>query len=148
MCSNSGKVWKVCLNDMKYLIDTNICIYIMNRRPVEVIGRFYRFEAGEIGISSITVSELRYGVEKSVHIQKNRQRLSDFLLPFEVLDYDEASADSYGKIRAALEKRGKTIGPLDMLIAAQALSRNLILVTNNETEFRRVAGLRVENWTK
>lgn len=131
---------------MKYLIDTNICIYVMNRHPPEVVDRFRQHDIGEIGVSSVTVSELMYGAEKSAHSEKNRLRLSEFLRPFTVIAYDETAAVVYGTIRADLEKRGRLIGPLDTLIAAHALSLNLILVTNNEKEFQRVSGLRVENW--
>ncbi len=133
---------------MKYLIDTNICIYIMNKRPAKVIKKFRQFEMGEIGTSTITVSELQYGVTKSEHREVNQQRLQEFLAPLEILNYDGMAAKAYGDIRFQLEKSGQPIGPLDLLIAAHALSRNLILVTNNETEFRRIENLKVENWTK
>lgn len=133
---------------MKFLIDTNICIYIINRRPPEVILKFRRFDAGEIGVSAITVSELAYGAEKSAHQKENRRRLEAFLMPFEVLPYDDASASAYGSIRTDLEKSDRVIGPLDMLIAAHAVSQERVLVTNNEDEFRRVPGLIVENWAK
>jgi tRNA(fMet)-specific endonuclease VapC len=131
---------------MKYLIDTNICIYIMNKRPAKVIQKLKHLEVGEIGLSAITVSELQYGVAKSTRRDLNRQRLNDFMAPFEILTYDELAAEVYGDIRIQLEKSGQTIGPLDMLIAAHAFSRNLILVTNNETEFKRIESLKVENW--
>ncbi len=131
---------------MKYLIDTNICIYIMNKRPAKVIKKFKHFEVGEIGLSTITVSELQYGVAKSNQRELNRQRLNEFITPLEILSYDEFAAEAYGNIRIQLEKSGQPIGPLDTLIAAHARSRNLILVTNNETEFKRVEDLKVENW--
>lgn len=131
---------------MKYLIDTNICIYIMNERPAEVIRRFKQFELGEIGISTITVSELQYGVAKSIHREKNQQRLEEFIAPLEVLTYDEIAARAYGDIRLRLEKCGHPIGPLDLLIAAQAVSRNLVVVTNNDKEFKRIKALKLENW--
>ena len=131
---------------MKHMLDTNICIYIMNRRPLEVIRRFKQFDVGDIGISSITVSELYYGVNKSQNPEKNLQRLTDFLMPFDVIPYDEDAANVYGRIRVQLQRQGQLIGPMDLLIAAHALSRDLILVTNNDREFRRVAGLTVENW--
>ena len=133
---------------MKYLIDTNICIYIMNRRPKELINKFRQFEPGEIGVSTITVSELQYGISKSRHRKMNKIRLEEFLTPLEILNYDEEAAEAYGDIRFQLEKRGRPIGPLDMLIAAQAASRRLILVTNNDKEFKRIKKLEVENWTK
>lgn len=130
---------------MKYLLDTNICIYLINERPKKVLAHFKRHSLGDIGISSITASELAFGVAKSAS-SKNSAALEAFLLPLNVVDYDAGAAMIYGDIRATLEKQGKTIGPLDMLIAASALSRQLILVTNNEKEFRRVSKLKVENW--
>jgi tRNA(fMet)-specific endonuclease VapC len=133
---------------MKYLVDTNICIYIMNRRPKGVVQRFKQFEVGDVGISTITVSELQYGVAKSVHRKDNHQRLEQFMAPLEILAYDEMATGAYGDIRYHLEKNGQLIGPLDVLIAAHALSRNLILVTNNDKEFKRIKNLRVENWAK
>ena len=131
---------------MKYLIDTNICIYIMNKRPIEVIRKFKQFELGEIGISTITVSELQYGVSKSTHRKKNQRRLEEFLAPLEIIPYDQPAANVYGDIRFQLEKRGEPIGPLDLLIAAHAVSRDLIIITNNDKEFKRIKSLKVENW--
>ena len=131
---------------MKYLIDTNICIYIINKRPARFIEKFRQFELGEIGISTITASELQYGVSKSIHRKKNQKRLEQFMAPFEILAYDEMAAKAYGDIRFHLEENGQPIGPLDVLIAAHALSRNLVLVTNNDQEFKRVKNLQVENW--
>ncbi len=133
---------------MKYLIDTNICIYIMNKRPAEVIKKFKKFDLGEIGISTITISELEYGVAQSTHREKNQQRLNEFIAPLEILTYNEIAARTYGDIRFHLEKRGQSIGPLDLLIAAHALSHNLILATNNDKEFKRIRKLKVENWSK
>ena len=130
---------------MKYLLDTNICIYLINERPKKVLAHFKRHSLGDIGISSITASELAFGVARSAS-SKNSVALEAFLLPLNVVDYDAAAAMIYGDIRATLERQGKTIGPLDMLIAASALSRQLILVTNNEKEFRRISKLKVENW--
>ena len=133
---------------MKYLIDTNICIYIMNKRPPAVIKKFKRFELGEIGISTITVSELQYGVSKSNHRKKNADRLEEFLAPLEMLTYDQMAARVYGDIRFQLENLGQPVGPLDLLIAAHAISRDLVLITNNEREFKRIKRLKVENWAK
>ena len=132
---------------MKYLIDTNICIYIMNKRPAGVIKKFKQFDLGEVGISTITVSELQYGVAKSTHRNENQQRLEQFIAPLDILPYDEMAAGAYGDIRFQLDKNGQPIGPLDLLIAAHALSQNLILVTNNDKEFKRIKSLKVENWT-
>ena len=131
---------------MKYLVDANICIYIMNKRPAEVIRKFKQFELGEIGLSTISVSELQYGVAKSTHHKKNQQRLEEFIAPLQILPYDEMAARAYGEIRFRSEKSGQPIGPFDLLIAAQALSRKLVLVTNNDKEFKRIKNLIVENW--
>ncbi|MFZ0548233.1 MAG: type II toxin-antitoxin system VapC family toxin [Candidatus Promineifilaceae bacterium] len=131
---------------MKYSLDTNICIYIINKRPATIIAKFAQFEPYEIGISAIVVSELQYGVAKSSHPEKNQERLDAFLAPFQILPYDESAAQVYGTIRATLEKTGQPIGREDLLIAAHALANALTLVTNNEQEFLRVPQLKVENW--
>ncbi|MCI5208283.1 MAG: type II toxin-antitoxin system VapC family toxin [Candidatus Electrothrix sp. ATG2] len=131
---------------MNFLLDTDICIYLINKRPPSVISRFKQYRPGDIGISVITVSELEYGVAKSVRQKENQQRLDAFLAPFDLLSYTAEAVRTYGTIRADLEKRGKVIGPLDMLIAAQALTEELTLVTKNEREFKRIPGIRIENW--
>ncbi len=133
---------------MKYLLDTNICIYIIKKKPAKVIEHFKIYRPGDIGISSISVSELNFGVEKSSKPEINKIALAEFLQPLIVIDYTKEDADSYGKIRTELEKKGTPIGSMDLLIAAQAISNGLILVTNNESEFRRVKGIKLENWTK
>jgi len=133
---------------MRYLIDTNICIYIINQHPVEVIKKFKQINVGDIGVSSITVSELQYGVSKSGCREKNQQRLNEFLLPMRILAFDENAAKCYGDIRYQLERQGQIIGPLDLLIAAHAISEQLIMVTNNDKEFRRIQNLTVENWAE
>ncbi len=133
---------------MNYLIDTNICIYVMNKRPPEVIQKFKNTEIGQIGISSITVSELYYGVSKSNLQTQNANRLEEFLTPFEILSYDENASKFYGAIRSQLESQGSVIGPLDILIAAHALSNDLVIVTNNEKEFNRIESLKIENWAR
>ena len=133
---------------MKYLIDTNICIYIMNNHPPEMFEKFKHVGVGEVGISSISISELYYGAFKGTKIKQNIQRLEEFLFPFEVLKYDENASREYGRIRSLLEKKGQVIGPLDMLIAAHAMSNKLIVITNNIKEFERINSLRVENWVK
>lgn len=130
---------------MKYLLDTNICIYIINTRPPEVIERFRRESIGEIGLSSISAAELAYGVEKSGS-EKNRRALEKFLAPLEVVAFDESVFRQYGRLRANLERQGQVIGSTDMLIAAHALALGAVLVTNNTREFERVAGLHLENW--
>lgn len=133
---------------IRYLLDTNICIYIMNRRPIEIIHKFKQFNVGDIGISTITVSELQYGAVKSKNPKLNIQRVEEFLTPLEILPYDHNAANFYGEIRHNLETKGEIIGPLDLLIAAHALSNDIILVTNNEKEFQRVNNLRIENWVQ
>lgn len=130
---------------MKYLLDTDICIYLINERPKGVLARFRRHAVGEIGVSTITVSELAYGVARTGSA-RNRAALDAFVLPLEIAAYDLAAALRYGEVRAELARRGQPIGPLDTQIAAHALSLGVTLVTNNEREFRRVTGLRVENW--
>lgn len=132
---------------MEYLLDTNICIYIIKRRPPQVLERFRSRNLGEIGISAITVAELSYGVQKSQRVAQNQVALEQFLLPLALLEFDEAAALTYGKIRAELERQGNPIGSLDLLIAAQALNRGITLVTNNRGEFERVDGLAIENWS-
>ncbi len=133
---------------MKYLLDTNICIYIIKQKPKKVIEKFIDHKPGDIFISSITVSELNYGVEKSSKAVENMVALKEFLQPLVVIDYDENDASIYGSIRTDLERRGSPIGAMDLLIASQAVSRDLVLVTNNEKEFKRIKNLSIENWAK
>lgn len=133
------------MNRLRYLLDTNICIYIINRRPPGVFERFEGLLAGQVGISSITGAELAYGVEKSGS-KRNRAALDKFLAPLDILPFDEAAMRRYGVLRSGLERGGTPIGSLDQLIAAHALSLDVVLVTNNVREFRRVAGLRLDNW--
>lgn len=130
---------------MKFLLDTNICIYIINERPKRVLDRFQRHSVSDIGISSVTAAELAFGVAKSRSL-KNRAALETFLLPINVAPFDLAAAFIYGDLRAELERRGQPIGPLDLQIAAHAISLEAILITNNEREFKRVPGLKVQNW--
>lgn len=120
----------------------------MNQHPSEVIQKFKNTEIGQIGISTITVSELNYGAAKSKYQKQNLKRLAEFLTPFEILPYDEPASNYYGIIRSQLESEGNVIDPLDMLIASHALSKDLILVTNNEKEFLRIKSLKVENWAR
>lgn len=133
---------------MEYLLDTNICVYIIKRKPINVFAKFKELSIGSVGISSITLAELHYGIEKSLFPDKNREALEKFLTPIEIIDFGFEASNEYGKIRAELERKGTPIGPLDMLIAAHAKSLNVILVTNNEREFERVTNLKIENWTK
>ncbi len=133
---------------MKYMLDTNICIYIIKQKPQAVIERFLQTEISQIGISSITLSELFFGVSKSSKPDQNKIALAQFIAPLEILPYDDQAAHCYGDLRAYLERQGKPIGSLDMLIAAHALSINSTLVTNNEKEFIRIPKLRIDNWIK
>jgi tRNA(fMet)-specific endonuclease VapC len=128
------------------MLDTNICIYIIKQKPPNVIERFYQTEISEISISSITLSELFYGVSKSSKPEQNRIALTQFIAPLEILSYDDEAAQYYGELRVNLEKQCRPIGSLDMLIAAHALSATCVLVTNNEKEFTRVPKLKIENW--
>ena len=130
---------------MKYLLDTDTCIYLINERPKRALARFRRHAVGDIGVSTVTVSELAYGVAKTGSA-RNRAALEAFLLPLEIAAYDLSAALRYGEVRSDLSRRGQPIGPLDTMIAAHALSLGTALVTNNEHEFRRVKGLAVENW--
>lgn len=129
-----------------YLLDTNICIYIIKRKPESVFARFRELQPGTVGISSITLAEMQYGIEKSSKPGQNRQALHQFLLPLEIIGFNSMAAVEYGKIRTSLEKKGLPIGSLDMLIAAHAKSLGSVLVTNNMKEFDRVTDLNVENW--
>ncbi len=133
---------------MKFMLDTNICIYIIKQKPSGAIERFYQTDISEIGISSITLSELLYGVSKSSKPEQNQIALTQFIAPLDILSYDDEAAQYYGELRANLENQGKPIGSLDMLIAAHALSTNCVLVTNNEKEFNRVPKLKIDNWVK
>jgi tRNA(fMet)-specific endonuclease VapC len=127
------------------LLDTNTCIYIINNRPPNVLERFRKYKAGEVGISSIAASELAYGVAKSGSV-KNRTALEMFLAPMQILPFDSQCLWFYADLRTSLEKQGLSIGPMDTLIAAQALSIDGTLVTNNIKEFMRVPKLKLENW--
>lgn len=133
---------------MKYMLDTNICIHIIREKPLKAIEALKRPELGEVCISAITVAELEYGVEKSLHRERNKLALAGFLAPFEILPFTDKSAVTYGQIRAELENKGQIIGPYDLLIGAHALSENLTIVTNNTKEFARVPQLSIENWVE
>lgn len=133
---------------MKYMLDTNICIYAIKHKPDAVIEKFLSHDPEEMCISAITYAELMHGVEKSMAVERNRIAMSLFLSPITILDFDEKAAEAYGRIRAELEKKGTPIGPMDTLIAGHAKAEGLILVTNNTREFNRVADLMVEDWTQ
>lgn len=131
---------------MIYMLDTNICIYILKNSDDKLLKRFEKYKFGDIGISSIVYSELVYGVEKSSKKNDDMKNLLKFLSALKIYDYDVSASNEYGKIRCKLEKSGNVIGSIDLLIAAHAKSLSVALVTNNENEFKRVDGLNVENW--
>ena len=133
---------------MSYLLDTNICIYIMRRRPAQVFRRFRKEGPERVGISSVSAAELRFGMEKSQRTEENLAALDEFLYPLSMYDFGALETRVYGKLRAGLERRGTPIGSLDTLIAAHALSLGATLVTNNTREFERVPELRLEDWTR
>ncbi len=128
------------------LLDTNICIYILKNKPVKVLEKFKKFNIGELKLSSITVAELYFGAYNSSHIEKKISVIQRFLIPFEIVNFDEKAAIEYGKIKAKLRKNGNIIGELDIQIASIAISNNLILVTNNIKEFAKIENLEFENW--
>ncbi|PJZ68998.1 VapC toxin family PIN domain ribonuclease [Leptospira perolatii] len=130
----------------QYLLNTNICIYIINQKPESVYKKFKKASLENIYISTITEFELYYGVQKSVHKDKNRKALDDFISYLNVVSFESRDTEIAAKIRFDLEKSGKPIGPFDLLIASQALSNDYTLVTNNEKEFRRIKALKLENW--
>ncbi len=132
---------------MKYMLDTNICIYTIKHKPDTVIQNFLLHDPEEMCISAVTYAELMHGVEKSRAADKNRIALALFLSPLTILDFSVCAAEEYGKIRAELERRGTPIGTMDLLIAGHARAERLVLVTNNTKEFLRVEGLAAENWT-
>ena len=131
---------------MRYMLDTNICIYAIKHMPREVIERLNEHNPNEICISSVTYAELIHGVEKSKAVDKNRIALTLLLTDIEILPFDISAAEGYGEIRAELERKGTPIGPLDMMIAGHARSLGYTVVTNNIKEFERIDGLRLENW--
>lgn len=133
---------------MKFLLDTNICVFLIRNQGERIREHIRSHRVGEIGISAITESELRFGADKSSDPGKNHAVLDRFFLTLPVLAFDSGCAREYGRIRTVLEKRGTPIGSLDTLIAAHALSEGLTIVTNNTGEFKRVPGLRVADWTK
>jgi len=133
---------------IRYLLDTNICIYIIKQHPKQVIEHLRTLLVGDVAISAITLAELEYGAAKSSRPEQNREALIAFTAPLEVLPFDDDASLHYGEIRADLERSGMVIGAMDMLIAAHARSRSLKLVTNNSREFQRIHGLDIENWVK
>ncbi|WP_199244188.1 type II toxin-antitoxin system tRNA(fMet)-specific endonuclease VapC [Caedibacter taeniospiralis] len=133
---------------IKSMLDTNICIFIINERPPMVLERLKEYRFNEIAISSIVYSELAYGAYKSKKIDKNIAALAGFVAPLSILSFDKNAANEYGIIRSSLEYQGQLIGANDLLIAAHAKSMDVPLITNNLKEFSRVEGLTVIDWTK
>jgi tRNA(fMet)-specific endonuclease VapC len=131
---------------MRFMLDTDSCIALIKRKPGNMLDKLTSYAPGDVGLSTVTLAELRYGVAKSAQKETNAGALDEFLLPLEIADFGEAAADAYGEVRAALEKAGTPIGPLDTQIGAHALSLGSVLVTHNTREFRRVPGLAVEDW--
>lgn len=133
---------------MKYMLDTNMCIYIIKKKPVQVLNKLITLNMADVCISSVTLAELMYGVQKSQYQEKNIAALEEFISPFEIMSFDDEAAIKYGDIRFFLENIGLPIGPLDLMIAAHAQSLNSILVTNNKKEFSRVPNLNIEDWVE
>ncbi len=131
---------------MTYLLDTNTCIYFLNKSSEKIISQFKKHSPSEINLSSITVAELFFGAEKSKGKKKNRAIVENFVSIFEIIPFDEKCCENYAKIRASLEKSGMPIGPMDLLTASISLANNHTLVTNNTKEFRMIKGLTIENW--
>ena len=131
---------------MRYMLDTNICIYAIKHKPEKVFRELQKHKPSELCISSVTYAELIHGVFESASVEKNRLALSLMLSRIEILDFDVNAANCNGKIRATLEKKGMPIGPLDMMIAGHALSLDYTVVTNNTNEFARIENLKLENW--
>ena len=133
---------------IRYLLDTNACIELIRKRSGRVLSHLREQPVGSVGMSSITLGELYYGVARSADPERNRIALTQFCAPIALLPFDDRAAAAYGPARADLERSGFPAGPLDTLIAAHALSIRAVLVTDNEREFRRVRGLEVENWAR
>jgi tRNA(fMet)-specific endonuclease VapC len=130
-----------------YLLDTNVCIHLISRRNERVLARIQQHRPSQILISAITVAELEYGANKSKFRERGRKALAHFLTPFKIVPFDFIDGGIFGVIRAGLEKKGNVIGTYDMLLASQALRLKCVFVTNNTREFKRVPGLKLEDWT-
>lgn len=131
---------------MELMLDTNVCVYLIKEQPPSVVERFAMHAVGDVGISVMTLAELEFGVSKSSRPGKNRAALDQFVSPLEVVPFDRQATAVYGRLRTTLERKGQTIGSMDLLIAAHALSLDVRLVTRNVRAFGRVPGLRVEDW--
>lgn len=128
------------------MLDTNICIYIIKKHPIHVLNNLKKKDISDVCLSSITLAELEYGVQKSERKDQNSIALAEFSAPIEIMPFDESAAIEFGKVRALLEKNGALIGEYDLMIAAHALSLNVTLITNNAKEFKRVPALKIDNW--
>ena len=133
---------------IRYMLDTDICSYIMREKPIQVFERFDTIEMDQFCISIITYAEFIFGIQKSANPEKHQSVVEKFIPHVDILSWDQAAAEHYGQIRAELEAQGMTIGNMDMMIAAHARSQGIVLVTNNERHFQRVSDLAIENWTK
>ena len=133
---------------MRYMLDTNICIYIIKNRPASVLQKLQQIDPSDVCISSVTYAELMHGAEKSAFVERNKLALSLLLVNIAIMDFGVDAANAYGKVRAVLEKQGTPIGPLDNMIAGHAISLGCTLITNNVKEFSRVDGLVIENWAE
>jgi tRNA(fMet)-specific endonuclease VapC len=131
---------------MKYMLDTNICIELIRKKPPSLIKRLTECTPGDVGVSTITVAELMHGAYKSSQVEQNMSALEQFLLPIEIVAFDQHASATYGWVRASLEKTGNMIGSMDLLIGAHALSLATAIVTNNTGEFKRIPNLKVEDW--
>ena len=133
---------------MTFLLDTKICIYIIKNKYIDIVKKMEKVGIENIGVSSITIAEMEYGISKSTKPKESESKLYEFLVPFTVLDFNVSAARYYGKIRNELNRKGTPIGTMDLLIASIAIANRLKIVTNNEKEFERISGLRIENWIK
>jgi len=131
---------------MRFMLDTNICIYIIKRKPPQVLEKLRTLDIADVAISSITLAELEYGVAKSSLPEQNRDALSAFLVPLEIIPFDHRAAFHYGEIRTFLENKAMVIGGLDILIASHSMSLSVTLVTNNIRQFEKIPALHLENW--
>lgn len=131
---------------MKYMLDTNVCISLIRQKPQRLVERLTACNPLEVGVSSITVAEFAHGAQKSKQVEQNMIALEQFLLPLEIADFGQRAASAYGSVRCYLERTGNVIGSMDILIGAHALSLEVILVTNNTGEFKRIPNLQLEDW--